>query len=343
MVEALSAILTRACEAGHIQGVIPHLIPGGLTHLQYADDTIILINDDTQIANLKFLLMCFEDMSGLKINYHKSEVIVMGRDTSRQQVVADSLNCKLGTFPFIYLGLPISDRKLTMEQWLFLVRKLAAKVEPWWGKFMSSGGRLILSNSCLANLPTFAMGLFLLQDGIHSKFDSHRARFYWEGVGPKRRYHLVNWPAVCRPKAFGGLGITNSRLMNVALMLKWVWKLYQPSVAIWAKIIKAKYPTAEDIFAGTTTSRSQFWRSLHKIKHFFKLGATHVVKSGNRTSFWSDRWAGQLPLTERFPRLFSICLDQASSVAQVCGGLRPIRFGATLIRRTLTVGRNSES
>jgi hypothetical protein len=139
--------------------VIPHLIPGGLTHLQYADDTIIMINDDdTQIANLKFLLMCFEDMSGLKINYHKSEVIVMGRDITRQQTVADFLNCKLGAFPFMYLGHPISNRKLTLEQWLFLVRKLAAKVEPWWGKFMSSAGRLILSNSCLANLQRFPWG-----------------------------------------------------------------------------------------------------------------------------------------------------------------------------------------
>jgi hypothetical protein len=179
MAEALSVILTKANSAGHIAGVVSHLIPGGITLLQYVDDTIIMIQDDEQqLTNLKFILMCFEDMSGLKINYHKSEVIVMGRSPDRQQRVADQLNCKLGEFPFIYLGLPISDRALTMEQWLFLVRKLAAKVEPWWGKFMSSGGRLILSNACLANLPTYAMGLFLLQDGIHAKFDSHRARFY---------------------------------------------------------------------------------------------------------------------------------------------------------------------
>jgi hypothetical protein len=172
----------------------------------------------------------------------------MGTTAARKQTVADRLNCKLGAFPFIYLGLPISDRKLTMEQWLFLVRKLAGRVEPWWGKFMSSGGRLILSNSCLASLPQFAMGMFLLQDGIHAKFDSHRARFYWEGSGPKRRYHLVNWPAVCRPKECGGLGLLNSKKMNWALMLKWIWKLFQPDNPIWAQIIRAKYPSASNIF-----------------------------------------------------------------------------------------------
>jgi hypothetical protein len=90
MVEALSIILTSAAAAGNIVGVVPHLIPGGITHLQYADDTLIMIqDDDTQIANLKFLLVCFEDMSGLKINYHKSEVVVMGTPTLRKQQVAD--------------------------------------------------------------------------------------------------------------------------------------------------------------------------------------------------------------------------------------------------------------
>jgi retron-type reverse transcriptase len=85
MAEALSLILTRACAAGHLAGVIPHLIPGGISHLQYADDTLIMIQDnDEQIANLKFLLMCFEDMSGLKINYHKSEVIVLGANNARK-------------------------------------------------------------------------------------------------------------------------------------------------------------------------------------------------------------------------------------------------------------------
>jgi hypothetical protein len=123
-------------------------------------------DDDAQIANLKFLLMCFEDMSGLKINYHKSEVVVMGASELRKQQVADWLNCKRGAFPFIYLGLPISDRKLTMEQWLFLVRKLAGRVEPWWGKFMSSGGRL---TGCSCYRMGFALNLTRTGPGFIGK------------------------------------------------------------------------------------------------------------------------------------------------------------------------------
>jgi hypothetical protein len=148
--------------------------------------------------------MCFEDMSGLKINFHKSEVIVLDAQAEEQASIANKFNCKQGAFPFMYLGLPISDRKLSLEQWLFLVRRLAAKLDPWMGRLLSSGGRLVLTNSCLDNLPMFAMGLFLLHDGIHAKFDSIRSKFFWEGAGPKRKYHMVNWPTVCRPKPLGG-------------------------------------------------------------------------------------------------------------------------------------------
>jgi hypothetical protein len=57
--------------------VVPHLILGGVSHLQYANDTIIMIqNNNLAIANLKFLLIYFELLSGLKINFLKSEAIV---------------------------------------------------------------------------------------------------------------------------------------------------------------------------------------------------------------------------------------------------------------------------
>jgi hypothetical protein len=103
--EALSGILSAATTAGHIHGLVPHLLPGGLTHLQYADDTLILIQgSDEDIANLKFLLMCFEDMSGLKINYQKSEVFVLGQRFEERTTIANKLNCKLSAFPFIYSG-----------------------------------------------------------------------------------------------------------------------------------------------------------------------------------------------------------------------------------------------
>jgi hypothetical protein len=77
--DRLSAMLDRASENDNLMGVIPHLVDGGLTHLQYTDDTMLFIQPTQQnITTLKFLLFCFEEVSGMKINYNKSEVFTMG-------------------------------------------------------------------------------------------------------------------------------------------------------------------------------------------------------------------------------------------------------------------------
>jgi hypothetical protein len=77
--DALATMFENAKLAEQIRGQAPNLIEGGLTHLQYANDTIIFLNyDDQSIYNTKFLLYCFEDVSGLKINHEKGEVFALG-------------------------------------------------------------------------------------------------------------------------------------------------------------------------------------------------------------------------------------------------------------------------
>lgn len=36
---------------------------------------------------------------------------------------------------------------------------------------------------------------------------------------------MMKWEALCRPKDFGGLGFINTRIMNVVLLCKWIFKL----------------------------------------------------------------------------------------------------------------------
>jgi hypothetical protein len=78
VVDMLALLINRAKADGQIRGVLPHLIDDGLSILQYADDTIIFIDHDLEQAkNLKLLLCAFEQLSGLKINFHKSEIFSM--------------------------------------------------------------------------------------------------------------------------------------------------------------------------------------------------------------------------------------------------------------------------
>jgi hypothetical protein len=76
----LAILIKRAKEEGQIVGVIPHLVDDGLSILQYADDTILFMEHDIDKAkNMKLLLNAFEQLSGLKINFHKSEIFCFGQ------------------------------------------------------------------------------------------------------------------------------------------------------------------------------------------------------------------------------------------------------------------------
>jgi hypothetical protein len=49
-----------------------------LLSLQYVDDTILFVANKVECArNLKWVLTCFELISGIRVNYHKSELVPM--------------------------------------------------------------------------------------------------------------------------------------------------------------------------------------------------------------------------------------------------------------------------
>jgi len=108
--DALSEMLNLAKKNGVITGLVPHLVEEGITHLQYADDTILFLeNTKENVARVKFLLFCFEEMFGLRINYNKSEAFGLGMEQQEQLELAQFLNCKVGVLPLKYLGIPVSN------------------------------------------------------------------------------------------------------------------------------------------------------------------------------------------------------------------------------------------
>lgn len=117
------------------------------------------------LQNIRMILSCYEAMSGMKINYEKSEVFTVGLQEGVQQVVVDALNCKLGTFPMKYLGLPVSEYKITKAQLKFASDKIEKILGTWQCEYLSSGGKSTLIDSCLSSIPLYTMGVYYLYEG----------------------------------------------------------------------------------------------------------------------------------------------------------------------------------
>jgi len=114
---------------GLLCGLAKNLIPKGVAILQYADDTIICLKNDVEKArNMKLLLYLYEVMSGLKINFGKSEVILVNGDNDTQILYADLFNCQAGLFPIKYLGVPVGPGRLHIKDWVPYKKKKSEKV-----------------------------------------------------------------------------------------------------------------------------------------------------------------------------------------------------------------------
>jgi hypothetical protein len=137
----LSILSVRAKEAGQVEGVIPNLIQDDLSILQYLDATVIFMSHDIEKAvNMKLLLGTFEQLSRLKIYFHKSEIFCFGKAKDHEVFYSQLFGCVIGKYPFRYLGLPMNNRKLNNKDWKVIEDRIEKRLSGWKGKMLSVGG-----------------------------------------------------------------------------------------------------------------------------------------------------------------------------------------------------------
>jgi hypothetical protein len=179
VVDMLVVIIERAKNDGQVGGLIPHLVEGGISILQYADDTILFMEHDLDKAlNMKLVLCLFEQLSGLKINFHKSELFCFGKAKEAENDYRNLFGCEIGFLPFRYLGIPIHFRRLKNGEWKPVEDRFEKKFSSWAGKMLSYGDRLILINSVLTSLPMFMLSFLEVPIGVRKRLDFFRSRFF---------------------------------------------------------------------------------------------------------------------------------------------------------------------
>jgi hypothetical protein len=337
--DMLTLLINRAKADGQIRGIIPNLVDDGLSILQYADDTIIFIDHDPEQAkNLKLLLCAFELLSGLKINFHKSEIFCYGEAKEMEHYYTALFGCNIGNYPFRYLGIPMHHRQLLNSEWRKVEERFEQKLSCWKAKYLSYGGRLVLLNSVLSSLPMFMMSFFEIPKGVLKKLDYFRSRFFWQGSSNKHKYRLARWDILCRPKDQGGLGILDLHLQNKCLLAKWIVNLLNTS-GTWQTLLKNKYLNSKTLTqVSAKPTDSHFWRGLLSIKDVVLANGSFNIKDGTSTRFWDDTWVGGKPFKDRYPNLYNIVRDPHASVAKIMG-TNPLNVS---FRRALVGNKLSE-
>ena len=141
--------------------------------LQYADDTIFLGEATMEnVRAIKAILRAFELASGLKINFAKSSCGAFGVLDQWTHDASNYLNCRLMSFPFTYLGIPIGANPRRCQTWDPIITKCERKLATWKQRHFSFGGRVTLINSVLTSIPIYFFSFFRVPNRVVDKLVS---------------------------------------------------------------------------------------------------------------------------------------------------------------------------
>ena len=266
--EYFSRLLSKASQHSAFK-FHPQCEPLGINHLAFADDVLLLARGDKpSILFLLDQLRLFGRVSGLEINPSKSSIFLGGvHDGMRQEILLET-GFSAGSFPFKYLGVPLSPHRLLVSQFSPLLRKLEAAVQNWVGKHLSFAGRLELLRSVLYGMVQFWLCIFPVPDTVILQIVRICRNFLWTGNVQNSHSALVAWKSVCLPKKEGGLGLFDVKARNKSFLVKHLWNIHQEADSLWIKWIHHFFlPNLSIWDAQSVKSSSPLWKNLISLKN----------------------------------------------------------------------------
>ncbi|GJY96661.1 reverse transcriptase domain, reverse transcriptase zinc-binding domain protein [Tanacetum coccineum] len=105
-------------------------------------------------------VVCFEEVSGLRVNYNKSNIYGIGLNEEELTEMARWMGYGVGEFLFTYLGVPVGENMRRIKSWGPVVEKFKKWLTDWKAKTISFGGRLTLVKSVIGSLPLYHFSMF---------------------------------------------------------------------------------------------------------------------------------------------------------------------------------------
>ncbi|XP_056695389.1 uncharacterized protein [Spinacia oleracea] len=255
-----------------------------LTHMMFADDLLMFSRaDESAVKALFDAFTKFSLASGLEANLHKSEVYLAGVSDYVASNIVSSIGVPQGSFPFRYLGVPLTTRKLPFTDCKPLIDRTVARIKSWTSKFLSYAGRLQLVKSVLFGIQLYWCQIFVMPKKVMKEIQRICRCFLWSGTDAESRKASISWEQLCFPKSCGGLNLKDLTVRNKAAVLKHCWALALKQDKLWVRWIHDYYIQHRDFWTmpipnGLTWSLRKIW---HNREVFLQAnGVDQFVQAG---------------------------------------------------------------
>jgi hypothetical protein len=132
--------------------------------------------------------------------------------------------CQKVDLPIKYLGLPLSTSKLPKSALQPLADRVADKLPAWKGGLLHRSGRLTLIKMTLCTIPIYTSIRISLPGWLLKAIQRIMKVFLWSGTTVVQNGAcIVSWSRVQRPLSCGGLGVSDLKLLGIALRARCLW------------------------------------------------------------------------------------------------------------------------
>nr|KYP67222.1 Putative ribonuclease H protein At1g65750 family [Cajanus cajan] len=90
-------------------------------------------------------------------------------------------------------------------------------------------------------MPVYNMPSLWLPSAVCNKVNHACRSLLWSNNGSSRVWSHVGWEVVTKSKDYGGLGLRETRTMNVALLGKLLWDFVENPTKPWVRLLSHKY------------------------------------------------------------------------------------------------------
>jgi hypothetical protein len=194
--------------------------------IQYADDTgLMILYSQAVLSKVINTFNNFKVISGLKVNYDKTEIMPLGAIRQTYTILLPELNIRWTNQPIKILGILVSSNKQEMAEINFVpaITKVKNVLNMWNQRKLTIFGKTIIVNSQAISQLVY---LFSVLPSPHPKFlhdmQRHLFQFIWHKKPERIKRHILYGP-----KEEGGVNMTNLEIKNYALKIAWVKRITQ--------------------------------------------------------------------------------------------------------------------
>lgn len=170
-----------------------------------------------------------------------------------------------------YLGLPMVVGSNCMETYKGFKEKMNRKVYDWKYKMLSWTGKKVLIKSCLQSIPLYAMGCLKFPKSTNKRMAGLALQFWWNGDITTKAIQWIRKDIMYGSKLHGDLGFRCFKSMNIAMLMKQLWRILKNPNLLISKIFKQKYFRNIDFFEIRQKPQDTFV-SICRVFEIFKSG-----------------------------------------------------------------------